>query len=207
MTQREWSIADHQPNHAIDRACASCPVAAECQTGEQAEQEPLLWGDDKFAPHERPQNHEPVAWAISHSLGLEFGSKYPMQETKEAAEQMARQHMGAVVVTPLYAAPVNQNRIPDATKMVQCPANWSDKTVQIMALQRIGGYWYDGPVRNQWIADTCYEMAKMIGGAVHVQPVKQEPLPTNLGGLPANPAEQEPVIPSFLRRPGSFGHE
>ncbi len=78
----------------------------ETLNAEQAEQEPLLWGDDKFAPHERPQNHEPVAWAISHSLGLEFGSKYPMQETKEAAEQMARQHMGAVVVTPLYAAPV-----------------------------------------------------------------------------------------------------
>ena len=80
---------------------------------EQAEQEPLLWGDDKFAPHERPQNHEPVAWAISHSLGLEFGSKYPMQETKEAAEQMARQHMGAVVVTPLYAAPVRTKDLTD----------------------------------------------------------------------------------------------
>ena len=59
------------------------------------------------APAE-PVKQEPVAWAISHSLGLEFGSKYPMQETKEAAEQMARQHMGAVVVTPLYAAPVQQ---------------------------------------------------------------------------------------------------
>ena len=27
---------------------------------EQAEQEHLLWGDDKFAPHERPQKQEPV---------------------------------------------------------------------------------------------------------------------------------------------------
>ena len=32
-------FADYQPNHAIDRVCASCPVAAECQTGkQQAEQ-------------------------------------------------------------------------------------------------------------------------------------------------------------------------
>jgi len=51
---------------------------------------------------------EPVAWALSHSLGVEFSSKYPMQTTKEAAEQMAREHMGNVVVTPLYAAPVQQ---------------------------------------------------------------------------------------------------
>jgi protoheme ferro-lyase len=56
---------------------------------------------------------EPVAWALSHSMGLEFGSKYPMQETKEAAEQMARQHMGAVVVTPLYAAPVRTKNLTD----------------------------------------------------------------------------------------------
>ena len=55
---------------------------------------------------------EPVAWALSHSFGLEFSSKYPMQTTKEAAEQMARQHMGAVVVTPLYAAPI---RVQDLT--------------------------------------------------------------------------------------------
>ena len=47
------------------------------------------------------KKQEPVAWALSHSLGVEFSSKYPMQTTKEAAEQMAREHMGNVVVTPL----------------------------------------------------------------------------------------------------------
>ena len=57
------------------------------------------------------EKQEPVAYALSHLMGLEFGSKYPMQETKEAAEQMARQHMGAVVVTPLYAAPVDAKAI------------------------------------------------------------------------------------------------
>ena len=56
---------------------------------------------------------EPVAWALSHSMGLEFGSKYPIQETKEAAEQMARQHMGAVVVTPLYDTPVRTKDLTD----------------------------------------------------------------------------------------------
>ena len=40
-------FADYQPNHAIDRACASCPVAAECQTGEQAEQEPVAYVYEK----------------------------------------------------------------------------------------------------------------------------------------------------------------
>ena len=59
------------------------------------------------------EKQEPVAWALSHSFGLEFSSKYPMQETKEAAEQMARQHMGAVVVTPLYAAPVRTKDLTD----------------------------------------------------------------------------------------------
>lgn len=34
-------FADYQPNHAIDRACASCAIADECRTGEQAEQEPV----------------------------------------------------------------------------------------------------------------------------------------------------------------------
>ena len=48
---------------------------------------------------------EPVAWALSHSRGLEFSSTYPMQKSKQAAEQMARQHMGAVTVSPLYTHP------------------------------------------------------------------------------------------------------
>jgi len=65
------------------------------QVAEQAEQSQLA-----------DASLEPVAWALSHSLGIEFSSKYPMQATKEAAEQMAREHMGKVVVTPLCAAPV-----------------------------------------------------------------------------------------------------
>lgn len=48
---------------------------------------------------------EPVAWVLSHSLGIEFSSKYPMQKSRDAAEQMARHHMGAMTVTPLYASP------------------------------------------------------------------------------------------------------
>ena len=56
----------------------------------------------------RPPSHapvveqKPVAWALSHSSGLEFSSNYPMQKSMDAAEQMARKHMGAVTVTPLY---------------------------------------------------------------------------------------------------------
>lgn len=54
----------------------------------------------------QPQcEQEPVAWALSHSKGLEFSSAYPMQKSKQAAEQMARQHMGAVTVSPLYTKP------------------------------------------------------------------------------------------------------
>jgi hypothetical protein len=78
---------------------------------EQAERRPQNCGTGYCSciecPYEAKQaEQEPVAWALSHSFGLEFSSKYPMQTTKEAAEQMARQHMGAVVVTPLYAAPI-----------------------------------------------------------------------------------------------------
>ena len=55
---------------------------------------------------EQPQaEQEPVAWALSHSNGLEFSSNYPMQKSMDAAEQMARKHMGAVTVTPLYTHP------------------------------------------------------------------------------------------------------
>ena len=58
-----------------------------------------------------PVKQEPVAWALSHSLGLEFSSKFPMCESKERAEELARQHLGQVVVTPLYAAPVDAKAI------------------------------------------------------------------------------------------------
>lgn len=58
-----------------------------------------------------PVKQEPVAWALSHSLGLEFSSKFPMCESKERAEEFARQHLGQVVVTPLYAAPVDAKAI------------------------------------------------------------------------------------------------
>ena len=52
---------------------------------------------------ERIKALEPVAWGLLHSKGLEFGSAYAPQKTKEAAEEMARQHMGDVTVTALYA--------------------------------------------------------------------------------------------------------
>jgi hypothetical protein len=53
---------------------------------------------------------EPVAWALSHSRGLEFSSKYPMQKYRELAEQMAGQYMGKVTVTPLYTSPPAQRK-------------------------------------------------------------------------------------------------
>ena len=59
----------------------------------------------------QPVKQEPVAFALSHSLGLEFSSKFPMCESKERAEELARQHMGQVVVTPLYAAPIDAKAI------------------------------------------------------------------------------------------------
>ena len=78
---------------------------------ERTANNPLDWHHDKTmqalrAALEQPQDeHEPVAWALSHSKGLEFSSAYPMQKSKQAAEQMARQHMGAVTVSPLYTHP------------------------------------------------------------------------------------------------------
>ena len=58
------------------------------------------------------QQQEPVAWVLSHSRGIEFSSKYPMQKSKEQAEQMASQHRGKVSVTPLYTSPQPAQRKP-----------------------------------------------------------------------------------------------
>ena len=68
-------------------------------------------GTKLYAAPVQPVKQEPVAWALSHSLGLEFNSKFPMCESKERAEELARQHLGQVVVTPLYAAPVDAKAI------------------------------------------------------------------------------------------------
>ena len=68
-------------------------------------------GTKLYAAPVQPVKQEPVAFALSHSLGLEFSSNYPMCESKERAEEFARQHMGQVVVTPLYAAPVDAKAI------------------------------------------------------------------------------------------------
>lgn len=83
----EHLLTDH-PTARHHRACIEAlSIIRAARAQEQAEQ-------------------EPVAWALSHSQGIIFSSKYPMRESKEIVEQMAREHMGAVVVTPLYAAPV-----------------------------------------------------------------------------------------------------
>jgi protoheme ferro-lyase len=81
------------------------------------------------------EKQEPVAYALSHLMGLEFGSKYPMQETKEAAEQMARQHMGAVVVTPLYVAPVDAASI--RSEALEEAAKWFEGKVGQADLRHI----------------------------------------------------------------------
>ena len=45
-------------------------------------------------------------------------------------------------------------------------ADWSNLEFQCHALQEIGAHWYDGKVRNQWIADTCHEIKKHIAAAI-----------------------------------------
>ena len=52
-----------------------------------------------------PKTAEPVGWALFHSRGIELSSKFPVQRSREAAEQMAREHMGDVSVGPIYTAP------------------------------------------------------------------------------------------------------
>lgn len=44
----------------------------------------------------------PVAWALEHSLGLEFSSNYPMCASQEAANDIAKRHLGNLHVVPLY---------------------------------------------------------------------------------------------------------
>jgi len=81
-TQEHWTEYEHAIAAAAAAAareakpkkpeeCAKgCPplqVCDYCQKAEQAEQEPVLWGDGKFAPHERPQKREPVAWRCTRN--------------------------------------------------------------------------------------------------------------------------------------------
>ena len=59
-------------------------------------------------PMEQPAQQDPVAWALSHSRGIEFNGKYPMQSSRDEANRMAQQHLGTVTVTPLYTSPPAQ---------------------------------------------------------------------------------------------------
>jgi hypothetical protein len=76
-----------------------------------AERQELLATNEKLvdevaelkAELERIKALEPVAWGLMHSKGFEFGNAYAPKKTKDAAEEMARQHMGDVAVTALYA--------------------------------------------------------------------------------------------------------
>lgn len=52
------------------------------------------------------------------------------------------------------------------TPSVEAAIDWSNLDFQCHALQQIGAHWYDGRVRNQWIADTCHEMKKHIAAAI-----------------------------------------
>ena len=69
----------------------------------------------------QPAQQEPVAWALSHSRGIEFNGKYPMQSSRDEANRMAQQHLGTVTVTPLYTSPPAQ----------QEPVAWMTKDGEI----------------------------------------------------------------------------
>ena len=62
---------------------------------------------------------EPVAWALMHSLGIEFSSRFPIQETREAAEELARRHMGNVSVTPLYTSPPQREWVEPSDEQIE----------------------------------------------------------------------------------------
>jgi hypothetical protein len=61
---------------------------------------------------------------------------------------------------------VDPLKLDEGTPLYTAPRELSDLTEQIKALQAIGGYWYDGQVRNQYIADTCFELTKIINEAI-----------------------------------------
>jgi hypothetical protein len=107
----------------------------------------LLAEPQTCEPGLQVEGPEPVAWALSHSRGIEFSSRYPMQESRDAAEQLARQHMGAVTVTPLYTAPPPQQQAePVHPFLTECvfkgdpPApyeNWIDAMAAMLRERRI----------------------------------------------------------------------
>ncbi len=86
---------------------------------------------------------EPVAWMFVNLDGeceeIGYGKDY-----LKGSELMSE-------FQPLYTAPQQRE-------------DWTDRSVQIRALQAIGAEWYDGKIRNQWIADTCHELTKVIAG-------------------------------------------
>ena len=44
-----------------------------------------------------------------------------------------------------------------------------DAKAQCLALNSIGSCWYDGKIRNQSIADTCFELKKKITEAIRIR--------------------------------------
>lgn len=72
----EHLLVDH-PTARHHKACVEAlSIIRAARAQEQAEQEPLLWEDDKFAPHERPQKQEPVVDPYNGDDGPGFDYKF-----------------------------------------------------------------------------------------------------------------------------------
>ena len=91
-------FADYQPNHAIDRACASCPVAAECQTGEQAEQEPVAYTNKEqlgYLKDPRYQEAPMAMWSKSFDKRINVSLYAAPVRTKDLTDEEIAQAVGS----------------------------------------------------------------------------------------------------------------
>ncbi len=97
-----------------------------------------------------------------HEKQRKAAGKYEGGYTVEALAQPQGESDLMLATTLNYANKAVEAAI-EATKE---KADWGNLEFQCHALQEIGAHWYDGKVRNQWIADTCHEMKKQIAEAI-----------------------------------------
>ena len=95
-------------------SCIECPYEAE-----QAEQEPVLWGDDKFAPHERPQKPEecangcPPLQVCDYCQTAEQAEQEPVAWLADGQLFYTKDVASIEPLIPLYAAPVRTKDLTD----------------------------------------------------------------------------------------------
>ena len=154
-------FADYQPNHAIDRACASCAIADECRTGEQpVSQDPFGWYSDKGGFNEcgegQPLYTAPqtvttpdVCGEVCARAKLCYGCNKDLEEANaKYGEQAEQEPVGVVEGSGEWGiAGVLVAGVPIGTKLYAAPVRTKDLTDK-----EIRKLWSDAELDITWFA-------------------------------------------------------